>query len=80
MYKINPIGGILKMLCKREKINLSSEERKKANAVVWLQSEFQKKTNTELLLDRLKFARDAAQDPDFKIIWAGKIQQLEGKK
>ena len=55
---------------------------KNTNGVIWLHQELEKKTSFEKLITRLKAARDEAQDPDFKIIWAAKIQQLkkENKK
>jgi hypothetical protein len=45
----------------------------------WLHKELCKPTRTEQRIARCEQARDRAHDPDIKIIWAAKAQQLRGE-
>tara|TARA_R110000765_G_scaffold194942_1_gene300498 strand:- start:357 stop:560 length:204 start_codon:yes stop_codon:yes gene_type:complete len=45
----------------------------------WLRAELKKPTMVELRVARCEKARDEAHDPDMKIIWECKAQELRGK-
>ena len=45
----------------------------------WLREELDKPTRLEILIARCEKARDAAKDPDSKIIWEGKARELREK-
>ena len=46
----------------------------------WLQEQLLKPSLTERRIAQCEKARDRAHDPDIKIIWEGKAQQLRGKR
>ena len=46
----------------------------------WLQEQLLKPSLTERRISQCEKARDTAHDPDIKIIWEGKAQQLRGKR
>ena len=46
----------------------------------WLQEQLLKPALTERRIAQCEKARDTAHDPDIKIIWEGKAQQLRGKR
>jgi|TARA_R100000995_G_C3444364_1_gene104922 hypothetical protein len=46
----------------------------------WLQEQLLKPSLTERRIAQCEKARDTAHDPDIKIIWEGKAQQLRGKR
>ena len=46
----------------------------------WLQEQLLKPSLTEHRIAQCEKARDTAHDPDIKIIWEGKAQQLRGKR
>ena len=63
---------------------MKNEAEKFLDGWEWLGSQlrdYEPKTN-RLLKQRFKClqARDTAHDPDIKIIWEGKAQQLRGKR
>ena len=46
----------------------------------WLQEQLLRPSLTERRIALCEKARDTAHDPDIKIIWEGKAQQLRGKR
>lgn len=46
----------------------------------WLRKELAKPTKLDAQIERCEKARDAAHDPDMKIIWEGKVRELRNKK
>ena len=46
----------------------------------WLQEQLLKPSLTERRIAQCEKARAMAHDPDIKIIWEGKAQQLRGKR
>lgn len=46
----------------------------------WLQEQLLRPSLTERRIAQCEKARDTAHDPDIKIIWEGKAQQLRGKR
>jgi hypothetical protein len=47
--------------------------------MTWLGQQLARPTLTEQRIARCEDARDAAHDPDLKIIWAGKARQLRAR-
>lgn len=46
----------------------------------WLSDQLAQPTLTERRITRCEVARDAAHDPDIKIVWEGKARQLRDKR
>ena len=57
-----------------------NEAQRFVRGMHWLGQQLSAPTPTERRIAKCEEARDAANDPDVKIIWHGKAQQLRGKR
>jgi len=57
-----------------------NEAEKFVQGLQWLSNQLTQPTLTERRIARCEVARDAAHDPDIKIIWEGKARQLRDKR
>jgi len=57
-----------------------NEAQRFVRGMHWLGQQLSAPTPTERRIAKCEEARDAAHDPDMKIIWHGKAQQLRGKR
>tara|TARA_R110002126_G_scaffold173399_1_gene322047 strand:+ start:444 stop:650 length:207 start_codon:yes stop_codon:yes gene_type:complete len=57
-----------------------NEAERLVRGMQWLGQQLAQPTLTEKRIAKCEEARDAAHDPDLKIIWHGKAQQLRNKR